>query len=285
MSVEVRAVELPGEAVRFCRTWWPIYADDPHWVPPCSPSARSSWTRAGTRSSGTRGCSASWPHAAAPRSAPSRPRRGSERSTSRESASSASSSSTTILRESGPLRGGDGHGCADQGSDGARTVQLLPQPRVRAPVDGFDTDPALLNPHNRDYYAAPLRSARPAGRARLVRLLARPRAGPGAARPRLPAVPRATPGGRRIRHFDLARWDEEDPSFWDIYNDAWEHNWGHVTRLGRRVHRLARASSRSSSPISGGSLRGRGSPAAVAHPARLQPGLEEDGRRRLPVGW
>ncbi len=34
MSIEVRAIELPRDAVRFCKTWWPIYADDPHWVPP-----------------------------------------------------------------------------------------------------------------------------------------------------------------------------------------------------------------------------------------------------------
>ena len=33
-AVEVRAIELPRDAMRFVKSWWPIYADDPHWVPP-----------------------------------------------------------------------------------------------------------------------------------------------------------------------------------------------------------------------------------------------------------
>ena len=33
-QVSVEKIVLPGDAVRFVRTWWPIYRDDPHWVPP-----------------------------------------------------------------------------------------------------------------------------------------------------------------------------------------------------------------------------------------------------------
>ena len=32
--VEVRSVEMPDQVVPFARTWWRIYRDDPHWVPP-----------------------------------------------------------------------------------------------------------------------------------------------------------------------------------------------------------------------------------------------------------
>jgi hypothetical protein len=34
MSLEIQPIELPRDTTRFVKSWWPIYADDPHWVPP-----------------------------------------------------------------------------------------------------------------------------------------------------------------------------------------------------------------------------------------------------------
>ena len=33
-SVEVTPISLPRDTVRFVKTWFPIYENDPHWVPP-----------------------------------------------------------------------------------------------------------------------------------------------------------------------------------------------------------------------------------------------------------
>ena len=32
----------------------------------------------------------------------------------------------------------------------------------------------------------------------------------------------------QTRHLQIANWDQEILWFWDIYNDAWERNWGHA---------------------------------------------------------
>jgi hypothetical protein len=32
----------------------------------------------------------------------------------------------------------------------------------------------------------------------------------------------------RLRKLDMSRWQEEIASFYEIYNDAWEQNWGHI---------------------------------------------------------
>ena len=32
--IQVHPIELPKHTGRFVKSWWPIYADDPHWVPP-----------------------------------------------------------------------------------------------------------------------------------------------------------------------------------------------------------------------------------------------------------
>jgi GNAT superfamily N-acetyltransferase len=34
MPVEVRPASFPKDIVRFCKVWWRVYRDDPHWVPP-----------------------------------------------------------------------------------------------------------------------------------------------------------------------------------------------------------------------------------------------------------
>lgn len=94
-------------------------------------------------------------------------------------------------------------------------------------IDGFDTDPCVLNPHARPYYgglyeALGLRKERDwyaywfdvrAIPERIARLSDR----------LLERHPEVT-----IRHVDMSRFDTELGWFWKIYNDAWEQNWAHV---------------------------------------------------------
>ena len=32
--IQVRPIELPRDATKFIKAWWPIYEGDAHWVPP-----------------------------------------------------------------------------------------------------------------------------------------------------------------------------------------------------------------------------------------------------------
>lgn len=94
-------------------------------------------------------------------------------------------------------------------------------------IDGFATDPCISNPHNRawygrhyealgfekvmDWYAYWLDKVEMPERIKAVsdRFLERNK-------------------NVRLRKLDLSRWDEEKNLFFEIYNDAWENNWGHI---------------------------------------------------------
>ena len=157
MSVEVRAIELPSDAARFCRTWWPIYANDPHWVPPLLfererflDPGKNPYFQVGARAA------ASWPRATGRRSARSR-RPSMDAAQEREPGvgffgffefPDDLEPSSRALFETPPA------GCADQGMDAMRgPYSLSPNHEFGLRVDGWDTDAAVLNPHNRDYYA------------------------------------------------------------------------------------------------------------------------------------
>ncbi len=162
---------------------------------------------------------------------------------------------------------------------------LSPNHEFGLRVDGFDTDSALLNPHNRDYYAGHYEALGLLGvrdwyaywldRAPVPERLAR------ASRRFLERHPEV-----EIRHFDLARWDEEIPWFWDIYNDAWEHNWGHVRISRDEFMALARGLKQMVDPNLSWWAFVAGEPAAasITFPDYNQVLKRMDGRL-LPLGW
>lgn len=95
-------------------------------------------------------------------------------------------------------------------------------------VEGFDSDPYVLNPHNSAYYpgiyeALGLRAAMDWYAYRV-----------DAAMPGIEKIRRV--GERvlarhpeiKVRPLDLARYDEEVERLHAIYDDAWEQNWAHV---------------------------------------------------------
>lgn len=97
-------------------------------------------------------------------------------------------------------------------------------------VDGFEHHPQVMTPWNPPYYDALLHAA---GLRAVKDLLGYrvPLGAPGYALPERYAAlaARARAGGNvRFRNVDLRHWDRELAICWDVYNAAWEHNWGFV---------------------------------------------------------
>jgi GNAT superfamily N-acetyltransferase len=106
-------------------------------------------------------------------------------------------------------------------------------------VDGFDHPPALLMPYNRPEYAAWIEAG---GYAR-VRDLYSFRV-PVPERP-LPAFARAAQAVRRrenvtTRPIDMKRFEEELGRVKEVYNAAWERNWGFVPMTDAEIDHMAR---------------------------------------------
>jgi GNAT superfamily N-acetyltransferase len=111
-------------------------------------------------------------------------------------------------------------------------------------VDGFDTPPALMMPHNPRYYQALIEQAGFTGARNLLvyqggdPTLQERRAAPerlsravGIMRERM---------GITVRPLDLKRFDDEVEAIKRIYNAAWEKNWGFVPMTEAEIDHLAR---------------------------------------------
>lgn len=287
MSVEVRAIELPRDAIRFCRTWWPIYADDPHWVPPLL-SERKEFLDPGRNPFFRRArvqCFMAF----------------------RDGTAVGTIAATIVDPGQGDQPGVGYFGFFEFGDDVAVSRALFEaatgwlrshgQHAARGPyslsphhefglrVEGWDSDPALLNPHNRDYYARHYEALGLVGardwyaywldRAPVPERLAR------ASRRFLEQHPEV-----EIRHLDMSNWDEEILWFRDIYNDAWESNWGHSRIPRDEFMMLARGMKQLIDPrLSWWALvDGEPAGAAVTFPDYNQVVKRMDGSL-LPFGW
>jgi hypothetical protein len=104
-------------------------------------------------------------------------------------------------------------------------------------VDGFDTPPTLLNPHNPRYYVdlvegAGLSKAKDLFQFQTVS----------------PQIPQRLLRGARLimerkgltlRKIDMRQWDAEIERVKQIYNSAWEKNWGFVPATDAEIDHLA----------------------------------------------
>ena len=106
-------------------------------------------------------------------------------------------------------------------------------------VDGFDTPPAIANPHGRPYYD---RMYKTVGLEKDKDWYAYwmdkgpvPEKIEAIARRFLDRHPEVT-----LRRVDMKRFDEEVTLFREIYNDAWSANWGHVHLSEEEFQALAK---------------------------------------------
>jgi GNAT superfamily N-acetyltransferase len=108
-------------------------------------------------------------------------------------------------------------------------------------VDGFDFPPALMMPHSPRYYVDLVERA---GFARAKNLLVYQG---GREDLYVPVPERLARGtelirqrlGITIRPLDLSRFDQEVAAIKEIYNSAWEKNWGFVPMTEREIDHLA----------------------------------------------
>ena len=95
-------------------------------------------------------------------------------------------------------------------------------------IDGFDTDPMIANPHNRNYYG---RIYEAIGMQKAMDWYAYWIENDGPAPERMrrlnDRILKRNPE-IRMRKVDMSRIAEEAELLWDIYNDSWSENWGHV---------------------------------------------------------
>lgn len=245
-ALVVRAIELPRDAGRFVRSWWPIHRGDPHWVPPLiserkgflDPRQNPYFRVAEVR------CFMAY--------------RG------REVVGTIAATVDRLMQEREPGVGLFGFfefvddvevaralleaACAwlrERGMQVARGPFNFNQNHdFGLLVDGFDVDPAVANPHNRAYYVDIY-----------TRLGLRPirdwyaywiPSGPvPAAIERLARRVEARHPDLRIETLDASDYERGVLLFRDIFNDAWDPNWGHIPMtedefvyLGRRLKPL-----------------------------------------------
>ncbi|MBX6365760.1 MAG: N-acetyltransferase [Gemmatimonadetes bacterium] len=106
-------------------------------------------------------------------------------------------------------------------------------------IDGFDTPPKVMMTHSPPYYAGLLEAA---GYGRAKDLLAYYLDGPTPPERLVRGVERLQKSeGITIRSLDLSDFDAEVARIKEIYNSAWERNWGFVPMTDAEFDHMARA--------------------------------------------
>lgn len=106
-------------------------------------------------------------------------------------------------------------------------------------IDGFDTPPMLLMPHDRPYVAGRIEAL---GYGKAMDLFAYLH---DTSVPFPPAIERILsrpkPSDVVVRHMDWKRYDAEVATIIDIFNDAWSENWGFVPFGPDEIAHLAKS--------------------------------------------
>ena len=227
--VEIRPIRLPEDTTKFVKAWWPIYEDDPHWVPPLiferkqffDPSKNPYHQHADIQCFmafrdgepvGTISAQVDHPYQEI------EPGVGFfgffEFVDDVDIAACLMNAACDWLREQGmteargPFNFNTNHefGCL---------------------IDGFDTDPAIANPHNRDYYQ------------RVYEAIGMVKSKDWYAywMDKGPVPPRIARIAERFidrhpeityRKGDMKNYEQELEVIHEIYEDAWSDNWGHT---------------------------------------------------------
>lgn len=106
-------------------------------------------------------------------------------------------------------------------------------------IEGFDRDPGVNMPYNPPYYDR-LLQAQGLSKGRDLYYW-----GIDTTQDPPPRIARLAERVKKksaieIRHMNMKRWDDEVQTCLDIYNDAWEHNWGFVPVGEKEFHHIAK---------------------------------------------
>lgn len=222
-------MSFPRDTKRFVRSWWPIYADDPHWVPPLMMDRKAFFDP---------GQNPYFKHAQVQAWIAVKD--------GRDVGTIAATVDEGVLQHepgiglfgffefvddqevSAALLDAATNWLATKGMKTARgPYNLSPNHEFGLLVDGFDTDPCIANPHNRAYYQAHYEAA---GLVKAMDWYAYwmdkgpvPENIEKIALRFLERNPKVT-----VRTLDPNDFDAEARRFYEIYDDAWEDNWGHA---------------------------------------------------------
>lgn len=149
-------------------------------------------------------------------------------------------------------------------------------------VEGFETPPYFMMGHARPYYAGRIEQAGYRKATDTIAYLITPEFGSEAMR-RL--VTRA--GSRlRVRSLDTARFGAEMELLRDIFNDAWEQNWGFVPFTAAEFEDMGRSFRHLIDPDMIQIAEVDGEPAAfLALLPNINEAIRDLGGRLLPFGW
>ncbi len=151
-------------------------------------------------------------------------------------------------------------------------------------VEGFDTPPMVLTPHDPPYAGGRIEAR---GYAKAKDVLAY-LCDAGAALPPAVAkrVERGPPAGVRLRPLDMKRYDEEVSTLTDILNDAWSGNWGFVPTTRAETEALAKGLKAVVDPRVVWFAEIDGEPAAViVYLPDVNEAIRDLKGRLLPFGW
>jgi len=229
-SVEVTPISLPRDAARFIKTWFTLYEDDPHWVPPLlferkrffDPDRNPYFdvarvqcfvaTRDG-RDVGTIAATIDEIH-------------------QKQEPGQAFFGFFEFVDDGTVARALFEAACDWLLERGMKRLlgpfNFNTTPEFGLLVDGFAHDPYVANPYNADYYPGIYESL---GLRRAMDWYAY------RVDAEMPGIQKMRRVGARllrrhpeirIRPLDLARYEEEVARLHEIYDDAWEQNWAHV---------------------------------------------------------
>ena len=287
MSVEIRPIELPRDAARFVKSWWPIYDDDAMWVPPLIFERKE------------------FLH---PKKNPYFKHADVQLFMAHRDGEPVGTISAQVDRGYQKIEEGVGFFGFFEFIDDTEVARALLEAacnwlrqrgmkQVQGPfnfntnhefgllVDGFDTMPCIANPHNRNYYA---RIYEELGLTKTVDWYAYwmdkgplpERIGRISERfmSRHPEI--------TLRRVDMKNFDKETAIFHEIYNDAWEDNWGHVHLSDEEFYALANGFKQIANPDLMWFAYVGDDPAALAVtlPDYNQVAKKMNGRL-LPTGW
>jgi hypothetical protein len=151
-------------------------------------------------------------------------------------------------------------------------------------VDGFDTPPSLMMPHNPPYYGALLEGL---GLGKAKDLYAW-RYHPGELTEPTRMLADMTRGveGLIVRGIDTSRLPEEVRTIMTIFNEAWSNNWGYVPLTELELEKMAKEFKLIVDPAIALVAELDGEPAAMALALpNLNAAIHDLNGRLLPFGW
>lgn len=241
MAVEIRPANLPRDAVAFTKAWWPIYADDPHWVPPLISErkgffdpAKNPWFQHADvqcfMAFRDGACVGTISAQIDRRMQEVEPNAGMfgffEFIDDAEVAGALIDAAAAWLKSKGM-------------TDMQGPFNFTPNHEFGLLIDGFDTDPMLLNPHSRSYMGAVCDKIglekRKDWYAYWIPYAPEP---PETIKKISDRFLQRNPN-IKLRPANMKDFDNEVRRVFEIYNDAWSENWGHVHMEESEIRRVA----------------------------------------------